>query len=248
MLFRSNDENETLERIENVGLISSMNILYNCEFILATEYYLEAYGIGRNISKLWNLKTKELAKVFGENNNRHLSVLSCSAVNPSETLYATGSEDNNIKVWDLKTSELVYDFYANVNGISDLFFLDDKYLVSCSGPEIIIWNTDDGIKVLTYLISKNKKDYVIYDIDNYYKATKNGLQLITYEYNNVVYPFEQFDLSFNRPDILLSRLGSPWHDPVLIDLFNSAYLKRLKGNNWRQSLFSGDLQIGRAHV
>ena len=45
-----------------------------------------------------------------------------------------------------------------------------------------------------------------------------------------IYPFEQFDLKFNRPDIVLSRIGKV--DTTLINAYHNAYLKRIKKMNF----------------
>lgn len=61
--------------------------------------------------------------------------------------------------------------------------------------------------------------------DNYYKMTKEGHELVTFRVGKNAYPFEQFDATNNRPDLVLKAMNS--EDESLITLYNKAFLKRL---------------------
>jgi hypothetical protein len=58
---------------------------------------------------------------------------------------------------------------------------------------------------------------------------------------NRAYPFEQFDLKLNRPDLVLERLG---HAPQeLIDTYYTAYQKRLKKMGFTEEMLGDDFHL-----
>jgi len=89
-------------------------------------------------------------------------------------------------------------------------------------------------------ISKEDKikegEYVVVTPDYFYKSSKQGLKYISFRYKNHAYSFSQFDLKYNRPDIILERIG--YAPKVLIDSYRKAYYKRLKKMKFDESMFS----------
>lgn len=76
------------------------------------------------------------------------------------------------------------------------------------------------------LLVANGDNYIFKTHENYYKVSKEGFDLVTFRIGNEAYPFEQFDAVFNRPDMVLNKLGST--DETLIALYKKAYEKRIK--------------------
>lgn len=62
--------------------------------------------------------------------------------------------------------------------------------------------------------------------ENYYKVNKEGYSLVTFRVGKNAYPFEQFDLYFNRPAKVLEALGSK--ETELVKLYASTFDKRQK--------------------
>lgn len=76
--------------------------------------------------------------------------ISCLAVDPSETLFATGLLDSSIKVWDYKTKGIACTFEGHVNYAKCLSFRSDcKLLASCS-TEYAIYLWDINTKLLSF--------------------------------------------------------------------------------------------------
>lgn len=75
-------------------------------------------------------------------------------------------------------------------------------------------------------------EWVIWDKNGYFTSSKNGADYVGYHVNQgqdkeaKYYPFEQFDLKYNRPDIILKDLDLG--DANLIDYYYKLYQKRLK--------------------
>ncbi len=57
------------------------------------------------------------------------------------------------------------------------------------------------------LAGAQSKMGVLYKNNNYYFATKGAAGLLSFRIGNEVFPFEQFDLKYNRPDIILNDIS-----------------------------------------
>jgi len=132
-------------------------------------------------------------------------------------------------------------------GVSD----DGKYLVSCSRDQTIrLWLISQiGKNKLVYpfvsiFITRNN-EWVIWNEQGYFTSSKKGASYIGYHINHgkdkeaKYYPFEQFDIKFNRPDIIMNDLG--FAEAGIIKLYHSAYLKRLKRMGLNETDLSGEM-------
>lgn len=83
--------------------------------------------------------------------------------------------------------------------------------------------TNDTIK----LIALDDNEWFIVNGKGYYKCSKNAAKLVSYTTeNDEVILFDQLDLKFNRPDIILQSLGS--NNTSLIDAYYKTYLNRIE--------------------
>ena len=77
------------------------------------------------------------------------------------------------------------------------------------------------------LIALNDNEWFIINSKGYYKCSKNAAKLVSYTTeNDEVILFDQLDLKFNRPDIILQSLGS--NNESLIDAYYKTYLNRIE--------------------
>ena len=90
-------------------------------------------------------------------------------------------------------------------------------------------------------------EWIIWNEDGYFSASKKGAQFVGYYMNQgqdktaKFYPFEQFDLKFNRPDIILKDLGLG--SDKIHNFYYKAYLKRLEKMGVKESQLSSDIHI-----
>jgi hypothetical protein len=101
---------------------------------------------------------------------------------------------------------------------------------------------DELIKIVLF----DSSDYFVYTPDNYYKTTKNALNWLSFKIDNRLYSFEQFDLKYNRPDIVLARLG--YADSTLIQAYHKAYLKRLKKMSFTEEDLGEDFHMPESKI
>ena len=135
-----------------------------------------------------------------------------------------------------KLSEKKKFFYADQNKTSFIDKRDGRY-------QIYFWNSNKESKVkrLVMFSMLNQGGYVFFSKDNYYLTSHNMYGELYFEKDLKLYPFEQFDLKYNRPDIILDRLG--YAEPSLIAAYHQAYLKRLKKMNFTEDMLKDDFHI-----
>ena len=105
--------------------------------------------------------------------------------------------------------------------------------------------------IASIFISKDN-EWIIWNEDGYFSASKKGGKYVGYHVNQgkdleaKYYPFEQFDLKFNRPDIILKDLALG--DEKIRSFYYKAYLKRLKKMNLTESQLSGELHLPQIQI
>lgn len=113
--------------------------------------------------------------------------------------------------------------------LGNKFLLNNKRLfVSDYDKKIDVYDFG-SIEKLTKLYSfipLSYGEYMFYTDDGYYLSTKEASKNIQFKLDSSVYSFDQFDLIYNRPDLVLKAMQSTNSD--LIKMYENAYQKRLK--------------------
>ena len=121
------------------------------------------------------------------------------------------------------------------------FSKDGKFLITTSEQgEIAMYDLASGEKTLSMALIDNF-DYISYTPDYYYTSSKNAAKAIAFRNENVVLPFEQLELKYNRPDIIASRLG--YSSDKLVASYKAAFDKRLKRLGLTESDLDGKLEL-----
>jgi WD40 repeat protein/uncharacterized caspase-like protein len=95
------------------------------------------------------------------------------------------------------------------------------------------------------LFISEDNEWVLWNQEGYFTSSKKGARYVGYHVNNgktkeaKFYPFDQFDLKYNRPDILMEDLGVA--DAGIVDLYRRAYLKRLERMGIEENDLSGEI-------
>ena len=103
-----------------------------------------------------------------------------------------------------------------------------------------------AMKLLATLLVTAEHEWVLFTPDGYYAASKSGAKSVGWLMNHGVtvnpgyYPFEQFDLRLNRPDLVLGRLGYPGITPATLQALKSAREKRLRKMGIDDSALASD--------
>ncbi|MBN2682255.1 MAG: caspase family protein [Bacteroidales bacterium] len=148
------------------------------------------------------------------------------------------------KVFSLENNSLLNKTKENIiwqnfsNPIKKSFVLNNGNKIFIQeGVFKILISSGDTISIA--LVDNTK--LIAYTSNGYYMTNKGGIDGITFRKGNKVFPPEQFDLKFNRPDIVLSHLG--FASKQLLDAYHNAYLKRLKKMGFEETDFNEDLHV-----
>jgi WD40 repeat protein len=147
-----------------------------------------------------------------------------------------------IKLWDLASGRDVADLVGHTADIASLTYLDGGRLLVSGGRDgtLRLWRMPQG-QQLVQLIALGDADYVAVTPDQYYRASKSHIQGVDFRVRDRLYPFEQFDLRFNRPDIVLERLGGV--APDIVSSYRAAYERRLRKMGFTPQMLSTEFHV-----
>jgi len=87
-----------------------------------------------------------------------------------------------------------------------------------------LWDTDSGA-MIARIFASGEGSYFIFDRDGYY-ISRGANRQVAFRDGGKTYPSEEFDVQYNRPDIVLKSLGAT--DEKLIRAYEKAHSKRLR--------------------
>lgn len=158
---------------------------------------------------------------------------------PDKKYYIIGMDDGYTEVYDLsrKGKSFKYGesaiglfqikrFRANESGISYMQVAGNRLLVKGNNAFTSLFKLNNTFnKELDIDFIKNE-DQIYISPSGYYYSTKNALNYIAFKRDVSIYPFEQLDSKYNRPDKVLEEMNNT--DTALISLYKRAYYKRIK--------------------
>jgi hypothetical protein len=106
--------------------------------------------------------------------------------------------------------------------------------------QISMWNVSNNSLVADFH-GREDGNYMIITPDHYYKMSKGFGKNTAFRYKGKLYDHQQFDLKFNRPDIVLDRLG--YCDSSIIEAYKKAHEKRMKKLGFTEDMLKGDFHI-----
>jgi WD40 repeat protein len=139
--------------------------------------------------------------------------------------YAATVHENYLYFENTVNAEIIKSIKVSANNISHISVKNNgKMGITLLSGQFLLINPKTGETDI--LLVANGDNYIIKTHENFYKVSKEGFELVTFRLGNEAYPFEQFDMVFNRPDLVLTKLKS--NDKTLIDLYKKAFDKRMK--------------------
>ncbi len=142
----------------------------------------------------------------------------CSLLNNEFTI-----EPGSLVIHDKLHGELDQMHEAPISGLA---VIDELGLLLSYGQDgsIRLWNPAG--EYLASLFLSDQYDFIYMDKESYYFASKEILSRVGFLFSNKLYSYEQFDLFYNRPDLVMKKL--PFMQPQEIATLKRAYYKRLK--------------------
>jgi len=147
---------------------------------------------------------------------------------PNGKYLAAAGNNDKIMVWDTETRKAKQILHGHGTDVLAVSFIADGKLLVTGGKDgtYKFWDVQKAELLATKIDDMSSNEYVIYTPDGYYYTTKKGTDLIHFVDHNGFYSFDQFDLQYNRPDIVLERLG--FVSQKQVSVLKKAYEKRVK--------------------
>ncbi|MBL7873878.1 MAG: caspase family protein [Cyclobacteriaceae bacterium] len=123
-------------------------------------------------------------------------------------------------------------------GLTDYKELPEKFLTSGAEGSIKLWDKNEKKLLVTCIPLGNRESKITITSDNYYMVDKASLEGIAFKLGSKLFLPQQFDLKFNRPDLVLARMGGFSNE--LIQAYHHAYQKRITKAGFTEKMLEGD--------
>lgn len=164
------------------------------------------------------------AKLNISTNNLHAASI---CISPDNLKIALFDLQNGISAFSMTDGTQLFNVPYKGGNPSKMYFTPDNKQIVILFPSgsISFIDANTGKPVFDILFL-NEDDWMITSPDNFYFASKNSNSKIKFKSGNKFYPVEQFELKFNRPDLVLAKTG---HGSLkAIELYKLQFNKRLK--------------------
>ncbi len=171
-------------------------------------------------------------------------ILALSLAN-KKNLVAIATLDS-IRIINLNSNKIEKRF-ANKLGIPNAISWKNDHILSLAGDDgrITFYDLSKNVPLYAYL-TFNDEEQLVLTPNNYYAGDKKKTRLISFVDGLSVIPFEQYDIRFNRPDLVLKALGSK--DTAMINSYKRAYEKRLRKLNIDTAQFKLGFNVPKADI
>lgn len=147
---------------------------------------------------------------------------------------ASSNSLNQIRIWNVEGGRLLKTLVGHSGKIA--FTPNGKNLVSTGWDrQMKVWDLETEQELYNFIAIKGQNDYVAMLPEGYYTTSRKNSRAIAFAYGKEAYPFDQFDIQFNRPDLLLERMqasvrtaATDQPNAELIDAYRRSYRKRLE--------------------
>jgi WD40 repeat protein/uncharacterized caspase-like protein len=200
--------------------------------------------------KIWNTKDWSLIHTLEGHTNMITTIdfsadgrfLASGAGNNSVSAY-----DNSVIIWDVEKGVEHCKYEGHRGMVQKVIFdqLSDYVFSTGDDGTIKVWDYNNCEEIAT-MASVGNDEFVIATPDNYYMSSKDALDAVSFRLKNKLYPFEQFDLKLNRPDIISSRLGKT--PQGLINAYQYVYQKRLRKMGFTEDQLGDDFHLPEVEI
>ena len=209
------------EKVEKINLITSQKAVLNLKKYHITESQTQFHFLEKSSSRyvvkthensfkntndtvyVWDLFSgKLIVKFYPEDSKNRYTFFDIDSVHNEVTFI---KRQRTINIRDLNTGKIKYEFSKAKNFIGFVDHQNDQYLISSRDGSIYLW--DKKNKSYTVRVIQDFDEFVFLTPEKYYLTSKEMTDKIHFVREDEIYLFEQFDLKYNRPDIILDRLG-----------------------------------------
>jgi WD40 repeat protein/uncharacterized caspase-like protein len=164
------------------------------------------------------------------------------AVSPDESFLISCTSDKKLNKISIKTGELLAKSKQLEVTVSQMIFTSNgkTLLTKDDNAKVRLWNTETLEEIASFY-GLGDSDYAIVTPDGYYSASKNAGRYMHFSKDLKTFTFDNFDLTYNRPDIVVKRLGMASDE--MVEGLRNAYLKRLKKMGFTEEQVTLDVHL-----
>ncbi len=160
-----------------------------------------------------------------------------------------GFENGMIQVLSIKNFKVVKTFQGTLDDITKVDLNERFLMLLGANNKINVFDLTQDYKKVYSAAFIGDGEFVIINDQDYYYASKGAVKDLAFKKDINVYPFEQFDLYYNRPDKVantLFELGIKQDN--LSDAYYKAYLKRIKNIGFKEEQLSGEFHLPKLNI
>ncbi|AEE54178.1 hypothetical protein [Haliscomenobacter hydrossis] len=191
-VFSNNGKNllivEDYVKVRSIDLESGqiMNLFEEHSGILSLAFSIDdekiLTGSEDGIVKLWDVKTKQLEKLF----ENHTDPVNSVAFSPDGRKILTGSEDSSAILWDIETKKVEKKFFHKNSPVYSVAFSPDGKQIATGGRRIAtLWDLESGFAMQDFIGHKNDIHSVSFSPD--------GKNILTYSTDNTAILWRTYD-------------------------------------------------------
>lgn len=188
-------------------------------------------------ARLWDAATGvELRSLAG-----HSGAVYSVAMSRDGNRILTGSADKTARLWNARSGAELRTFPGQAGVLKSVAFNADGTRAVLAGLDKTarFWDLDAGRKLCTLIHSG--RGTVVATPEGNYLASKGALKSVAFGIGNRAFSFDQFDLRFNRPDLVLAEI---WPLSVeLVDAYRGAYRKRIAKLGFTEERLTGGFYL-----
>ncbi len=194
-------------------------------------------GSSDGTARLWDIATGNPIHVL----RGHAGPVHCVAFSPDGHWVLTGSEDRTARLWEAASGKERRCFRGHGDSVKAVAFSPDGcwVLTGSDDKAARLWESATGRELCALI--RCSGGMITATPDNYYMGPAAALQAVAWRVGDRALPFDQFDLKFNRPDIVLARLGKAPRE--VIDAYHQAYQRRLRKMDFTEAMLRDDFHI-----
>lgn len=164
---------------------------------------------------------------------------------PDGRYLATSSNNHNVSLWDWKNGKLVRRLLGVESNCYSITFSPDGKIVAsrCRDLTVRRWNVETGES--DALLSFGN-DWVNFTNDGYWDGSPAGGRFVAMRQGLNVFGVDQLAVKYNRPDIILKRMGIVSQDVIIS--YENQYKKRLRKLNIKEEQVFNDFHVPMAQI
>lgn len=167
----------------------------------------------------------------------HTAKIKEMAFSPDGKYIATGGGfhdnyvDYKIRIWSIEEGKTVKILDGHEDYIESLdYSKDGKHLISAGNKGIVrYWDVETGKLIASFIGIQYSDEWIVFTPDGYWDGSMNCSEYFAMVEGLEIWNIDQFAAKYNRPDIILQRLGSP--NKELIEHYYKQFKKRLRKLN-----------------